>query len=373
MPPSLPFAFPLPAKGVRRIIAGLWALGFAAMVASVVATDVESLPVNATRALAMALVGAGFSLVLWRISAAKGRAGGRIVLLVLAVVGLTALQTVLDVRLDDVLRTAMGEGRLQRRIISDSVLRALVMALIASSHIVVFAALHSIFAIAATMLRWAADTREAEAQLAAARTEAVNAQLALLRHQLNPHFIFNTLNAIGSLVATGRNADAEEMIDRLSGFLRAALVADAQPFTSLEEELGTLQAYLEIEHARFGGRLAVAWETPAELRDAQIPNFLLQPLVENAIKHAVSPAMRPVQVRVSAGRDGDELIIEVADTGAGPGADDRLRRGAGVGLNNVRDRLALIYGKRAGLETTAAGEGFVARVRLPLDIAAAAA
>lgn len=352
---------------------GLWALGFATMVASVLATDVEGLPVNMTRALLMAVVGAGFSLVLWRISAAKGRAGGRIALLVLAVVGLTILHTALDIHVDEVLRTVMGEGRLQRRIISDSVLRALVMAVVASSHVVVFATLHSVFAIAATMLRWTAETRERETQLAAARTEAVGAQLALLRHQLNPHFIFNTLNAIGSLVATGRNADAEEMIDRLSGFLRAALVADARPFASLEDELATLQAYLEIEHARFGDRLAVAWDAPAEVREAQVPNFLLQPLVENAIKHAVSPAMRPVQVRVSARRDGGDLVIEVADTGAGPGADDRPRPGAGVGLQNVRERLALIYGARAGLEMSAVGEGFVARVRLPLDAAAVAA
>jgi LytS/YehU family sensor histidine kinase len=348
-------------------------LGFAAMVASVLATDVEGLPVNVTRALLMAVAGVGFSLVLWRISAAKGRPGGRTAWLVLAVAGLTILHTVLDIHVDEVLRTVMGEGRLQRRIISDSVLRALVMAVVASSHVVVFATLHSVFAIAATMLRWTAETREREAQLAAARTEAVTAQLALLRHQLNPHFIFNTLNAIGSLVATGRNADAEEMIDRLSAFLRAALVADARPFTNLEDELATLQAYLEIEHARFGARLTLAWEVPADVRDAQAPSFLLQPLVENAIKHAVAPAMRPVQVRVAARRELDDLVIEVADTGAGAGADPRPRPGAGVGLQNVRERLALIYGARARLDTDAVGEGFVARVRLPLNLAPAAA
>lgn len=368
----MPASPPRPSREIQRLIVGLWALGVCAMVASGLATTVESLPVNVARALVMGLVGAGLSLVLWRISAIGGRPWWKIGALVLAVVAVTSAHTVLDVYVDGLLRTLAGEGRLQRRIISDSVLRGLIMAVIASSHVVVFAALHSFFAIAATTLHWSAETREREAQLAAARTEAVSAQLSMLRHQLNPHFVFNTLNAIGSLVATGRNPEAEEMIDRLSGFLRAALTADAQPFVSLSDEIATLETYLEIEAVRFGDRLRVVWDIPADVRAAHLPSFLLQPLVENAIKHAVSPAMRPVDVRISARQDGEDLTIAIEDTGAGPDADATPRAGASVGLRNVRDRLTLIYGERAGLETRNVGEGFTARVRLPLDLSAPA-
>ena len=336
------------------------------MAGSGLATGFEGVGVNLTRAGLMALVGAGFSLAIWRITATPGRAGLKIGLLGLGVVLAVGLHTAIDMKVDAALRTASHEPAADLQIISDSPLRAVVMELIANSHVVVFVALHAFFTLAALALRWSMEARERDAQLAAARTAAVSAQLSMLRHQLNPHFIFNTLNAIGSLVATGRNAAAEEMIDRLSGFLRASLGADVEPFTTLDDEFATLQAYLEIEAVRFGDRLSIAWELPAELREAKAPSLLMQPLVENAVKHAVSPAMRPVRVRIVARREGAVLVLGVTDTGAEPGASTSLP-GTGTGLRNVRERLALLYGDRAELAAGSTGEGFAAWARLPLE------
>jgi LytS/YehU family sensor histidine kinase len=344
------------------------------MVGSVLATSLETLAVNLTRAASMSLLGVLLSLAIWRVSAAPQRPLSRITLLGLGVAAATAMHSALDLQAHVLLRTAFHDEVIYRRIVSDSPLRTAVMGLIADTHVVIYAALYAFFGMAATTLRSAAEAREREALLAAARTEAVSAQLSMLRHQLNPHFVFNTLNAIGSLVAIGRNAAAEEMIDRLSGFLRASLGADAEPFTTLDDELTTLQAYLDIEAVRFGDRLRVTYDHPSELGAALVPSFLLQPLVENAIKHGVSPAMRPVEVRLTARREGGDLVVAVEDSGAGPDTDPTAPRyGTGAGLRNVRERLALLYGARARLEAAAQGEGFTARVRLPLEWSRAAA
>jgi LytS/YehU family sensor histidine kinase len=359
-------------REVLSLVAGLWAVGAAAMVATVLGGTLEGLAVNVERALAMSVVGAALSLAIWGASATAGGPRWKIALLALGVVVATGVHTAIDLQAGVLLRRVAGEGEIHRRIISDSPLRGEVMRLIAETHIVIYAALYGFFALAATMLRWSAEAKTREAQLAAARTEAVSAQLAMLRHQLNPHFIFNTLNAIGSLVVTGRNAEAEEMIDRLSGFLRASLGADVQPFATLDDEVATLEAYLEIEAVRFGERLKVSWDIAADLGQACLPSFLLQPLVENAIKHAVSPALRPVEVRIAARREGGELVLSVEDTGAGPGSEPAAA-GTGTGLRNVRERLALLYGARASLQTGRLGEGFAVRARLPLQLTAQAA
>jgi hypothetical protein len=354
-----------PPPAVLRLTAGLWALGAVAMVASGVATRFEPLPVNGLRAVLMAFAGVALSFGLWRIATLPVRPRWAILALVLGLVAATAAHTWLDLRTDALLLDWLAPGPRVRRIVSDSALRIAVMALIAESHIVIFASLYAVFGMGATILRSAAETREREAQLAAARTLAVSAQLAMLRHQLNPHFIFNTLNAIGSLVAMRRNDDAETMIDRLSDFLRASLGADAHPLATLDGELNTLQNYLDIEAVRFGTRLRVVYDLEPGLGAALIPSFLLQPLVENAIKHAVSPALAPVDVRLSARRDGDDLVVGVADSGAGHVA--APAPGTGTGLRNVRERLALLYGDRARLEAGPCGDGFLAEVRMPLQ------
>ncbi|HEX8572925.1 MAG TPA: histidine kinase [Allosphingosinicella sp.] len=207
-----------------------------------------------------------------------------------------------------------------------------------------------------------AAMRERDLQLAEARTLAQTAQLTALRLQLNPHFLFNTLNAISSLIVTGRNRDGEAMLSKLCGFLRTALVGDGPSEVTLGEELETLQTYLEIEAIRFGDRLTVEFAAGDDLLEEPVPNFILQPLVENAVKHGVAPTSRPVIVRVGARRDGQDLILSVSDNGglARPGAS-----GTGVGLDNTRRRLEVIYGGRARLETLAHDDGFTALIRLP--------
>ncbi|HEX9965411.1 MAG TPA: histidine kinase [Allosphingosinicella sp.] len=213
-----------------------------------------------------------------------------------------------------------------------------------------------------------AAMHERDLQLAEARNLAQTAQLTALRLQLNPHFLFNTLNAISSLIVTGRNRDGEAMLAKLCVFLRTALVADGRSEVTLGEELETLQTYLEIESIRFGNRLTVEFAAPDELLEHPVPNFILQPLVENAVKHGVAPTSRPVIVRVGARREGDDLILSVSDNGGPAGAAAGSRAsGTGVGLDNTRRRLEVIYGARGRVETLAHDDGFTVLLRVPLN------
>jgi hypothetical protein len=218
------------------------------------------------------------------------------------------------------------------------------------------------------ILQTNAAMRERDLQLAEARTLAQTAQLTALRLQLNPHFLFNTLNAISSLIVTGRNRDGEAMLTKLCAFLRTALVGDGRSEVTLGEELETLQTYLEIESIRFGDRLTVEFAAPDALLELPVPNFILQPLVENAVKHGVAPTSRPVIVRVGARRDGDDLILSVSDNG-GAVAGSRAP-GTGVGLDNTSRRLEVIYGARGRLETLAHDDGFTVLLRIPARPAA---
>ena len=211
--------------------------------------------------------------------------------------------------------------------------------------------------------------RDRERRLAEAQSAAHQAQLAALRYQMNPHFLFNTLNAISTLVVTSRNEQAEQMLQRLSDFLRMSLTADPDATPPLEDELGLVQEYLDIESVRFGARLNVSIEYPSELGRAETPSFLLQPLVENAIKYAVAPSPEPVTVRVSAASNGENLVISIEDDGSHPAPSGG---GAGVGLENVRRRLKALYGDRGALEAFALpGRGWRSVVRLPLEFAPA--
>jgi sensor histidine kinase YesM len=214
--------------------------------------------------------------------------------------------------------------------------------------------------------------RERERQLADARTAASEAnaaasaaRLAALRYQLNPHFLFNTLNAVSAAVITQRTDEAETMLSKLADFLRVTLVADPQAMIPLEDELATLQAYLEIESVRFRERLALEFICPDDLRAALIPSFLLQPLIENAIKHGVAPTSQTVTIRLEVNRDGDDLVILVQDDGEG--GEGEVRPGAGVGLRNIRLRLETLYGPRGLLQATPLARGFLAMIRLPLQ------
>ena len=209
------------------------------------------------------------------------------------------------------------------------------------------------------------QARVQERALSEAKLAAQQAQLAALRFQLNPHFLFNTLNAISTLVMEAGAVEAEAMISKLSDFLRASLASEPGDFITLEEELETTQAYLDIESVRFGARLAVEFACAPGLGDALVPSLLLQPLVENAVKYAVAPAKRTVTIRVEATRDGDNLALVVADDGD-PAEPSQRRPGTGVGLGNVRRRLEALYGAQGAVETFPGETGYLALVRMPL-------
>ncbi|MFL6862972.1 MAG: sensor histidine kinase [Allosphingosinicella sp.] len=235
------------------------------------------------------------------------------------------------------------------------------------SNFISFSWLYGLLGTIYVILHTHAAVRDRELQLVEARSLAQTAQLTALRLQLNPHFLFNTLNAISSLIVTGRNKQGEAMLGKLCDFLRTALVAETGGTNTLGEELETLQTYLEIEAIRFGDRLTVEFAAPDELLDLPVPSFILQPLVENAVKYAVAPTSAPVIVRVAARREEGDLILTVSDNGGqARGASPGAPNGTGVGLANTRRRLDVIYGRGARLETIAYDDGFTALVRLPV-------
>jgi signal transduction histidine kinase len=184
-------------------------------------------------------------------------------------------------------------------------------------------------------------------ELVRAQAAAHQAQIRMLRYQLNPHFLFNTLNAISALVLEKRNADAEAMILRLSRFLRHTIDTDPEQFARLDEEARTQLLYLEIETARFGDRLRVDCEIPPALADCLVPSLLLQPIVENAIKHAVGPSPDGGAIRIRASARNGRLRLSVEDDG--PGIAGGPVAPGSIGLKNTRERLSSIYGGGATL------------------------
>ncbi len=217
------------------------------------------------------------------------------------------------------------------------------------------------FAMVAAEQARAAERREGEYKRAAKASE-----LRSLRYQVNPHFLFNTLNSLSALVMTGKGPAAEKMIQSLSNFYRRSLAEDPTGDIGLDQEVALQRAYLEIEAARFPERLVTRIEVPQALETASVPGLILQPLVENAVKYAVSPTSRPVTVTISAREEYGRLVIEVSDDG--PGAPHGGKAGFGIGLANVRDRLEARYGDAASLVAGPAdGGGWRAVLRLPLE------
>ncbi|HVZ99448.1 MAG TPA: histidine kinase [Caulobacterales bacterium] len=184
--------------------------------------------------------------------------------------------------------------------------------------------------------------------IARAQSLAYDAQLRMLHYQINPHFLFNTLNAISTLVLDKRTELAESMLMRLSGFLRYSLDRQPTELAALSAELEAQRKYLEIEQTRFGDKLKVRFEIEPGLERARLPSLILQPILENAIKYAITPSADGGEISVSARRDGVTLRIRVDDSGPGL-SPDAPKRGRGVGLANARERLTLIYGDQAGL------------------------
>ena len=198
---------------------------------------------------------------------------------------------------------------------------------------------------------------ELEARLAHARLQA-------LRMQLNPHFLFNTLNSIASLVH--EQPQAEAMIEALSDLLRLTLNASDRQEVTLREELHFLERYLLIEQIRFGERLSVEKQIDVSALDASVPILILQSLVENAVKHGIESQIAPGVIRVTAERAGKSLVLRVHDNGRGLAAASKGLLKEGVGLRNTRSRLKELYGNRATLELKPGkAGGFSAEIQLP--------
>lgn len=204
-------------------------------------------------------------------------------------------------------------------------------------------------------------------QLLRLEAAATSAQLTMLRYQLNPHFLFNTLNSISTLVLLKQTEQANAMLSRLSSFLRFTLINEAAAKVSLAQEVETLKLYLDIEKMRFEERLRTSFQIDENVSEALVPSLLLQPLVENAIKYAVTPQEEGADISIDVRRVGERVRIIVSDTGPGLQAslpDPKLS--TGVGMANTRERLLQAYGDDQRFDSyTRSGGGFEVVIEFP--------
>ena len=215
-------------------------------------------------------------------------------------------------------------------------------------------------------MSYAAQLRAADRRAAVLAREAQEAQLRALRYQINPHFLFNTLNSLSALTLSRKTDVAERMLMNLSTFFRATLSADPTADVPLEEEIKLQRLYLDIEQIRFPQRLAVEIDIPDPLLTARVPVLILQPIVENAVKYGVAKSRKPVTVRISAYEEAGRLHLKVKDDGEAPPPEDG-EGGTGVGLRNVCDRLDARYGARAGcLHGVDPDGGYTVHLYLPV-------
>jgi signal transduction histidine kinase len=208
--------------------------------------------------------------------------------------------------------------------------------------------------------------RERESAASELRAQLAQARLEALKVQLHPHFLFNTLHAISGLVRSNERQPAVNMIAGLSELLRRALDSADEQEVPLREEVKFVELYLDIQKVRFSDRLTVRMDVAPETHDALVPNMLLQPLVENAVRHGVSPGESPGLLVVSAYRAGRMLHVEVADDGPGLQSGWRLEESEGIGLANTVERLKRLYGDGHRFELrNGAGRGVTASVVIP--------
>jgi LytS/YehU family sensor histidine kinase len=208
--------------------------------------------------------------------------------------------------------------------------------------------------------------KQSEAALRSAAL-AQEAQLKMLRYQLNPHFLFNTLNAISTLILDNQNRTANHAVTRLSEFLRYTLDQDPMKKVTLRQEMEALDLYMNTERLRFGGRLKLEYAVEEPALDATVPSLLLQPLIENAVKYAVSPREEGGYIRVEGRARGDMLEITVIDDGPGLRDGNALIEGRGVGLRNTRERLNVLYGEKHRFAVLNSHPGIRIEIGLPLE------
>jgi len=226
------------------------------------------------------------------------------------------------------------------------------------------------------MLAWCAmylalltgeKARAAERREGAYKRAAKASELRSLRYQVNPHFLFNTLNSLSALVLTGKTQAAERMIQTISTFYRRSLADDPTAEVPLREEFALQKLYLDIEAVRFPHRLRAVYKLPADLEDAKVPGLILQPLVENSVKHAVAPTSEQVTITLTAREEYGRLVVTVTDDGPGTTAPESDRRhNHGIGVANVRDRLEARFGGDATIVSGPVPGGYSTQLRMPI-------
>jgi two-component sensor histidine kinase len=274
----------------------------------------------------------------------------------LALLGASYGMSILNAMLGQHLEIYMG---LQPAFRWDGLLRGLDSCWLA---LIAFCAVHAVAGYYLSLQR-------AHLHLAQAQAAARDAELRALRLQVNPHFLFNSLNAISALVSAQSNREANRMLGCVSDFLRATLAHDGRHEHSLAEELALLDAYLNIEKARLGERLHLTMKVGPDVLDSVVPYLMLQPLVENAIRHGIAPLADPGRLDILVERAGARLLVEVQNDGRQP-----AQAGSGIGLANVRERLRHLYGDDQQFDAGWRKDGrFGVSIALPLRKLEAAA
>ena len=333
------------------LIAAFWA--FAVLMLSIRAVIIDALPlaVLGPRRLMAAVVGALLCLAMARILAAL-RSRSFSIRVVCGVLGALVMAVTLTSVTMMVNRVVVPLPGAQPITLEESAQWVLVWL----GYLLAWTGTHL-----ALTYHWDGEEHRQRATLLAELTR--DAQRAALRYQLNPHFLFNTLNTVSSLVMERRNDEAERMLLNLASFIRSTLTEEPAGTIPLCEEIRLQQLYLEIEQVRFEDRLQVEIDIPPELGQVRVPVLILQPIVENAIRHGAAASEAPLSVRIAAAAVGGQVQIRVEDDGCeGAGRPG----GSGLGLRNVEARLSAHFGERATLQAgPLPGGGYRALLSLP--------
>ncbi|NJC41706.1 two-component sensor histidine kinase [Brevundimonas alba] len=216
-----------------------------------------------------------------------------------------------------------------------------------------------------------AEMRTRERALAESEYQVQQARLHALRYQIHPHLVFNSLNAILALMGKGDQVSARRALELLSDYLRNALASSSASLVTLDREFGMQKLYLDIEAIRFADRLRIVFSVDPDARAALVPSIILQPLVENAVKHGLALSIEGATIEIGARRMGDRLSLWVQDDGMS--ASDRIPEGFGIGLGNVRSRLQTHYGDDASLTAGPSGGGWRSEIVMPFEVEVSAA